>query len=235
MGQYYTACILDKRYDTDPMTVFCPHEWNNGAKLMEHSYEANEMVIAFTEQLVESTENNYCRAAWVGDYSEDTLTDIDYLKTLDPYQISALWQMYVKSWCVNKYGPGDSLERRDMYPLWDEKHPENFELNREPVIIANLDRKEYVVTRPNDHPSNYDWKISRIALLLCFCNHSGGSYHSDVHADMVGRWAGQRLVAGYDTNTISERIAGYIENDGTGKEKKMDFSEFKELDFEFKE
>ena len=143
--------------------------------------------------------------------------------------------MYVKSWCVDKYGPGNSLERRDMYPLWDEKHPENFELNREPVIIANLDRKEYVVTRPNDHPSDYNWKISRIALLLCFCNHSGGSYHSDAHADMVGRWAGQRLVAGYDNNMISERIAGYIEDDGTGKEKKMDFSEFKELDFEFKE
>lgn len=242
MGQYYHACIMDKRYISEPMVVFCPHEWDNGAKLMEHSYEANKMVIAFTEQLVASSENGACRAAWVGDYSNEILTDPDYLKTLNPQEIEALWNMYIKAWCLDVYEK-DSLNRKDMYPIWEEIRPEDVEhsLTYETIAIANLDRKEYVLTRPRDN-SDWPYTISRIALLLCFYNSAGGSYHSKVHADMVGRWAGQRLVAQYagsgdvlEPEWIAQRVAEHEEDDGTGHRKHMDFSEFTELTFEFKE
>ena len=65
MGQYYRPTIVGK----DKKTVLkwmSSHEYDNGLKLMEHSYLLNKFVGAFESQLVD----NIQRVVWAGDYAD---------------------------------------------------------------------------------------------------------------------------------------------------------------------
>jgi hypothetical protein len=64
MGQYFKPSILAK----DKKTVtgwFCSHSYDNGLKLMEHSYMKNEFVGAVEKFL----SGNPQRIVWAGDYA----------------------------------------------------------------------------------------------------------------------------------------------------------------------
>ena len=64
MGQYFRPCIIGK----DKKTVLkwmSSHEYDNGLKLMEHSYLLNKFVGAFESLLVGKPQ----RVVWAGDYA----------------------------------------------------------------------------------------------------------------------------------------------------------------------
>lgn len=74
MGQGYNAIILaDKRNSADAETIRTwvhPHEFNNGYKLMEHSYIGNNFVEA-VEYLLSPLGMFYkSRLVWAGDYAD---------------------------------------------------------------------------------------------------------------------------------------------------------------------
>ena len=70
MGQYYTPII--KRGET--FKTFYSHDYGEGLKLMEHSYQGNWFVSTVLNQLV----NNPGELAWVGDYAK--LEDVEPTK-----------------------------------------------------------------------------------------------------------------------------------------------------------
>lgn len=74
MGQYYYAVILadkvDKSDDELIRTYVHAHMYNNGLKLMEHSYNGNELVLA-VEKLIGPQGMFYkSRVVWAGDYAD---------------------------------------------------------------------------------------------------------------------------------------------------------------------
>ncbi len=72
MGQYYKAIILeDKDTDDAPEVIAgCLESWtyNNGAKLMEHSWIGNEFVERVEAKLINQYDGR--RIVWAGDYAD---------------------------------------------------------------------------------------------------------------------------------------------------------------------
>ncbi|HUC95329.1 MAG TPA: hypothetical protein VMR76_00025 [Candidatus Saccharimonadia bacterium] len=67
MGQYYKPCILEDDGQTVKSWMYS-HDYDNGIKIMEHSYIDNDFVSAF-----ESLIKNYPqRVVWAGDYGDKT-------------------------------------------------------------------------------------------------------------------------------------------------------------------
>ncbi len=80
MGQYYKLIILanDKEDNKEViLLVLNPHDYNHGAKLMEHSY-MNTDIMNTVEFLICSHSKYYqSRIVWAGDYA-DNETNEDY-------------------------------------------------------------------------------------------------------------------------------------------------------------
>jgi len=66
MGQYYKAAILKKNKMTVKSWMYT-HDYDNGLKLMEHSYIGNNFVDTFENQLI----SNPQRVVWGGDYADE--------------------------------------------------------------------------------------------------------------------------------------------------------------------
>jgi hypothetical protein len=69
MGQYYIAVILDSA-GKFIRTWIEPHNYNNGAKLMEHSYVENEFVSAVEGLLCPEGMFYKSPLVWAGDYAD---------------------------------------------------------------------------------------------------------------------------------------------------------------------
>lgn len=65
MGQYYTPIILDE--DGKIEYYLSSHDFNNGLKLMEHSWLGNEFVAAVESLLAQEAPR---RVVWAGDYAD---------------------------------------------------------------------------------------------------------------------------------------------------------------------
>ena len=68
MGQYYYPIILDD--DGNIVAWMNAHEYNNGLKLMEHSYIGNNFVSTFEFMLCPEGEYYKSRVVWAGDYAD---------------------------------------------------------------------------------------------------------------------------------------------------------------------
>lgn len=70
MGQYYKPCILapkEKPNSPEIIEAWCySHDYDNGLKLMEHSYVGNNFVNAFSTLI----QDKPARVVWAGDYAE---------------------------------------------------------------------------------------------------------------------------------------------------------------------
>jgi hypothetical protein len=64
MGQYYKPCLLDNSNDIIGWAY--SHDYDNGLKLMEHSYVGNYFVAVIEKQLYKKAQ----RLVWAGDYGD---------------------------------------------------------------------------------------------------------------------------------------------------------------------
>ena len=80
MGQYYYPIILNS--DGKIVVWMCAHNYNNGLKLMEHSYLGNNFVSTFEFGLSPEGPHYKSRVVWAGDYAD-----------ADPDQEKNLYQM----------------------------------------------------------------------------------------------------------------------------------------------
>lgn len=180
MGQYYVAVILDE--DNTPTYVTRSWDFNNGAKLMEHSWLKNEFVAAVETLLVAEAPR---RVVWAGDYADPEPFDRPNLYTqadeLEPYRPDVA-------------GLGQQIGWRNGKAVY-EIDPE-IKANAWPVIIprteaypflVNWDKKLYVDKR-NVPADAEGWIVHPLPLLTVEGNGRGGGDY-DGEEDIVGSWA----------------------------------------------
>jgi len=88
MGQYYTALVID---DANRVMKLEPSEFDNLAKLTEHSWISNEFVNAVYSLI----HNRRRRVAWIGDYSDDDYDPLTeaYAKALPFKEFKVLYDI----------------------------------------------------------------------------------------------------------------------------------------------
>ena len=70
MGQYYKPIILEEKSEHDAETIdrwWLACDFDNGSKLMEHSWIGNDFVAEVEHYLI----NNLSRLVWAGDYADN--------------------------------------------------------------------------------------------------------------------------------------------------------------------
>jgi len=176
MGQYYKASSLDKKEH-----VFS-HDYDNGLKLMEHSWVGNHYVMAVESLIAEGGAWYGDRIVWAGDYA-----DPEQPKVLDPdpNYLGRVMNLY------------DMVSDNKVTP---EIPDQEFE------YLVNLDTKEFVTISKTPISDTYTdentgevfyYKIHPLPLLTCEGNgRGGGDFNGD--SPLVGKWARQRVIA---TNT----------------------------------
>lgn len=188
MGQYYKATFLDKNADVtandwNPIKFqLSPYDFNNGAKLMEHSWVDDSYVQAVEYLLSKDKEGT--RFAWCGDYAENfnglecNLYDFGD----DDACREGLSQLF-------KDGVVQFHTEQGWSEEWCElKNPKTYK------YILNHSKKLYVVIpKQNEHYT----VIHPLPLLTCESNGlGGGDYFSKKDGELVGSWKYDRISVG---------------------------------------
>lgn len=154
MGQYYHPTNINK------MEGLSAHDFNNGLKLMEHSWLKNDMV-KFVEYLLSEGMPWYkCRLVWAGDYADE------------PEELINNKSIY---------------EQSDTDWDWENLYKESKESNIEIRFIVNETKKIYI-DKKDLKESEDGWIIHPLPLLTAMGNGRGGGDFNKEDS-RVGLWA----------------------------------------------
>lgn len=158
MGQYYTPVIIKD----DKIKTFNCYDYDNGAKLMEHSYLRNN----FTEVVVKQLLNKKARLAWVGDYAEPSDVKNELAeKFIEAERKDAQYRIKPKhNPMENSYGLVFINHSKEEFFYMDEYVKQVYDLQRGFVI----------------HP---------LPLLTAIGNGKGGGDYRGALSNLVGTWA----------------------------------------------
>ena len=161
MGQYYKAYI--KRENENPI-VLEPWDYNNGAKLMEHSWLGNDFVNAAYILI----EENPARVGWIGDYSEDVNCDEEIYET-----------------CWNANAIATLVPVDCNFFIEDERIVGK-------GYLINHSKKEFIDLKNYAIAAIDTWRMvaNPLSLLTAIGNGLGGGDYreSDINYDLVGYW-----------------------------------------------
>ena len=163
MGQYYMPTLKDETGKTE--TLYSLH-FDNGLKLMEHSYIGNNFVSAVCDRI----SNKPKRVWWLGDYAETAdFDDKDSEHSLSDAEMYNAWE-------------DDSIRVRpdEVNPTW--VYDNHF--------LINLDKKCYV----KFNELNDDFQICPLPILTAVGNGRGGGDCFGTNMELVGTWAGDMLL-----------------------------------------
>lgn len=185
MGQYYRPTNIDKK------KALSSHDYDNGAKLMEHSYIGNPFVRAVEGLLIEGGEWFKDRIVWSGDYADDE-PESEWKNKTDEYPEKNLYAIY--------HGEENTIK------------PEAKELPTAYRYLVNFTDKEYVdLSKIKDIKGEKGWKIHPLPLLTCEGNgRGGGDFHGEDYR--IGTWARKNI------GIVVEKPVDYEEIDGTFQE-----------------
>lgn len=174
MGQYYKPVFLRKNYKTtkreNPVRfALTSYDFDNGAKLMEHSYCGNSYVNAAMTCIGEHY-NGY-PFVWCGDYADEV--------------VCGGQQKDIYSCAISVDEKGSKL-KSDMISRFN--HNE-FRLKNPYKYIINNTKKEYVVV-PNY--TEKEFTVHPLPLLCASGNGRGGGDYG-LEDERVGRWAFDRI------------------------------------------
>lgn len=190
MGQYYMPIIFSE--DGHKYSV-CSHDYDNGLKLLEHSYVGNDFVNAVTAKLF----NKKGRLAWVGDYSDDynehgyglgggfIHDHEDFIENV----YSILWgdkSAEEQVTMIKDAPPKDFIdtENSDYYIV---NHTKGIYLSLREFVELNKWHESY--DYEGEH-YEYDMCVHPLPLLTAVGNgQGGGDYRTDLGYELVGCWA----------------------------------------------
>ena len=162
MGQYYKPAKVNE--EGEPEAFVYSHDYNNGLKLMEHSYIGNTFMQAVESLLIPSGDWYKQRIVWAGDYADP----IDVFLDGDEQE--------------NVYGLCEDELQVNPEPLTDEEAEEY-------RFVVNFDTQQFV-EKPS-YVKDY-FKVHPLSLLTADGNgRGGGDYRDD--SDFVGIWIGNRI------------------------------------------
>lgn len=175
MGQYYKPInIKEKKW-------LYSHEYDNGLKLMEHSYLGNKFMNAVETLLMPNGAWHKCRIVWAGDYADPEKGEKDESKNL--YHIIGKEKNKIK--------------------------PESKEMPKEYRYIVNHDKKQFVdktkIKAHNKEQPNF--KIHPLSLLTSEGNgRGGGDFRKE--DNRIGIWARDRISIEKELPESYEEIDG---------------------------
>lgn len=176
MGQYYYPINVDK------MQYVYSHDFDNGLKLMEHSYIGNDLMNAVEALLTPLGSWHKCRLVWAGDYADgegDVGTGLEEESTPNLHSLvdEKVAPYEILSELVEKKGV-----KVDEYPY-----------------IVNHTKKIYIDKRnvlkfeayKDDEGNPVMIQIHPLSLLTAEGNGRGGGDYGDNNPeyDSVGSWA----------------------------------------------
>lgn len=194
MGQYYMPTLISGNGE---ISCLYSHDYNNGLKLMEHSYIGNNFVNAVFTQIW----HNPQRVAWIGDYADKMYGDP--------------WEANVPENFMDYYHIAWDDDREYIAPtpkkLVSMKNTRRF--------LINHDKKQYVsiaeyVEQNKWHEEgeyrkytnkkftkykmvhySFDMCVNPLPLLTACGNDRGGGDYHEGHPDFekVGCWAFDRI------------------------------------------
>jgi hypothetical protein len=179
MGQYYKAVFLDSK------THISPHFYSNGAKLTEHSWIKNDMMMLIESYLHKTPE----RIVWAGDYAE-----LEEIET----------EFYKHS--INIDGRNQGVEPLNLYSQCDIVFKEKDRLTEvlpRLKYIINHTKKEFV-NKSKVYNDN-GWKVHPLSILVSEGNGQGGGDYTGNNMDLAGVWARDLI------STDSKKPKGYKE------------------------
>lgn len=175
MGQYYKSLVIDRHG-----RAFTNSSWkfDNGAKLMEHSYIGNKYV----NDVLDKIYCNPCQVAWVGDYSENgACVYNDKAEDFNKY--------YEMCWGENEVAEDGVKETTIQF---DMEHCHYFLINHTKHIYLDIEKyvnaNKWTETYTDD---TWDMCINPLPLLTACGNNQGGGdyYENHVGFNDVGSWA----------------------------------------------
>lgn len=189
MGQYFKAVLAkgntEKFAKRNIIAVFSPYDYDNGAKLMEHSYIKNELVGVVTDEI---RKQGGCRLRWTGDYAENN---------------------------VDVRGVEDQSELGNLYSLTDDMEKKGAKWSKKvPRYIINESNKEFVDVK-KCRKDKYGYTIHPMPLLCCDSNgQGGGDYYADNGQQYVGSWTGDIIsVSDEAPEGYTEIVPDFFEGD----------------------
>lgn len=201
MGQYYMPTLIS---EDGSIRILNSHAYDNGLKLMEHSYIGNTFVNAVLTLLWKAP----CRLAWIGDYSDEEYGD--------PYEAKLSHEDFMKYYDVVWRGNyTESLvqpEPRSIHTMSTKRgylvnHTLKVFIPIKEYIAANIEKGRGRLIAPGriDPFYTYDMCLHPLPLLTACGNGRGcGDYcRSSTDSDLIGSWAFDLIEA------TSIRPAGY--------------------------
>lgn len=162
MGQYYKPIFLNDK--NEPQVTACSWDFNNGAKLMEHSYVRNRFM-HFAEM---GLFYNKRKLVWAGDYADEEEGKEEGMN------------LYVIANEMIEKGIIKNIDSADVPEL------EVCENALAGTFVINHTKKVYY-KRP-DYVEG-EWVINPLSLLTCEGNGRGGGDYEGTEMESIGTWA----------------------------------------------
>jgi hypothetical protein len=172
MGQYFKPVNITKK------EWLYSHDYNNGLKLMEHSWIGNNFVQTVESLLTPGNSWSGDRIVWSGDYAEDLKLLVDK-EGVNIYSLCSL--------CSDE-SEFSKLKFKNIKPEGVVK------LDKSYRYIVNIDKGMFVDKKKVPKSEN-GWQIHPLPLLTSQGNgKGGGDFYGDDDKNIVGSWAGDRIV-----------------------------------------
>jgi len=182
MGQYYQPILSKKGFgQKEIMTAgatnfrwLYSHDYDNGLKLMEHSWVGNCFVGAVSNLLL----NNPHFVVWAGDYADD-----------EPFEIRIKIEEEVRT----EVNLNTLCEDYNKIQPKELEYKAQLKFDAKNKFLINHTKSEYVdITKSIKGPKgawNEDMQIHPLPLLTCEGNGRGGGDFRGEEKDLVGRWS----------------------------------------------
>lgn len=173
MGQYYKAVNIDT------MESLCPQDFDNGVKLMEHSYMLNDFVHIVETLLAVGMPWYKNRIVWAGDYA-----DAEPNKDSNLYNLAktSKWKYSNVPVDLSKHGIENPSEE-DINKMMGYRY------------LANIDKKLYVDKKTMIRMYGTHVLVPHsLPLLTVEGNGRGGGDYSGYNNHLVGTWARDLII-----------------------------------------
>lgn len=165
MGQYYYPTIIRRDGTVDQ---YLAYDYDNGLKLMEHSYIGNN----FVDGILNTLYHNPGKLAWLGDY-----TEMD-----DKFEDDLIFKA-----ALGLFSSEDDFRKR-----YSRTYDESTLVGR---VILNHSKKEYIVISQyvelvKDGENDDKLIINPVPLLTASSNGRGGGDYSGMNEEFCGHWCG---------------------------------------------
>ena len=161
MGQYYKPISIEKRQ------YVYSHEYDNGLKLMEHSWIGNGFVGIVEDLIAEGGAWHGDKIVWAGDYADE-----------EKNRKSNLFSLTEKPGCKINPKPTDNKYR--------------YVLNLDTKEYIDTKKVPLSDVWEDDKGKQWPYAMHPLPILTCEGNgRGGGDFHKD--DPMVGMWARQRV------------------------------------------